>query len=78
MFNKNFAYWTYNDPYDKKAVKWALHCENPVSKFKLFFTNFDEFSDSFEERARWGECAGVTVYFFDGTKKKYPMVAWSS
>lgn len=77
MFDENFAHWTYNDPYDKKAKGWILHCANPVDKWSWEFDDWKDFVGNFEERARWGECSGVTVIFEDGDTKKYPMKAWS-
>ena len=42
------------------------------------FDAWEEFQENYEERARWGECSGVTVHYEDGTKKKHKMNAWSN
>ena len=62
----------------KKVVAWTLHCENPECFWSWTFEDEKEFKANFDERARWGECAGVTYHYEDGTKKKYEMDAWSS
>lgn len=68
----------FNDPYEKKAVAWTLHCKNPVDTWSWRFENWDEFEGNYEERTRWGECSGVTVHYEDNTSKKHKMNAWSN
>ena len=68
----------FNDPYEKKAVAWTLHCKNPVDTWSWRFENWDEFEENYEERTRWGECSGVTVHYEDNTSKKNKMNAWSN
>ena len=68
----------FNDPYEKKAVAWTLHCKNPVETWSWKFEDWDEFEGNYEERNRWGECSGVTVHYEDKTSKKHKMNAWSN
>ena len=68
----------FNDPFEKKAVAWTLHCKNPDTSWTWDFDAWEEFQENYEERARWGECSGVTVHYEDGTKKEHKMNAWSN
>ena len=68
----------FNDPFEKKVVRWTLHCKNPIESWTWVFDSWEKFDENFQERFRWGECSGVTLHYEDGTKKKHKMNAWSS
>ena len=68
----------FNDPFEKKAVAWTLHCKNPTDTWSWYFEDWDKFEENYEERTRWGECSGVTVHYEDKTKQKHKMNAWSN